>query len=431
MHRRGFVLPMVVLAGLSITLFIVVVSSLGRSSRSRIVHLDKAQTTFYIGYSAMSRFMARLHQTSWSDRDYRDAPVKQFRVTLLDGEYDLHAENTPGLNRDFQTDLYVRVRLDDMTRLFFWRFRYRDDLLDLSNRSGVLYFASAPVDRFPGGAGSSFGSTVDRVLAKREENRESADILSMEAMGVSDVKKIAEVLGTPAPNATSTAEFPPVAGGGLTKMAGLPPIPFPTSDGGGREGFNDSPLTPDAPVASPGALPDRSVAVGLKDPLVPPTKPPSLPARSQVPADPRAPVVKGKTDTDINSAISTADKAETWVGNAGRYLTTPSNHMTPDEMNYLNDTTVAEKYRAFTQAQAELEASMRAALDAVKAARKAEPLASTAMNPGAVSNLGEAASAASSAMTAGIESMRLRNELLAEIRKRIALLKTQPAQQAP
>lgn len=420
---------MVVLAGLSITLFIVVVSSLGRSSRSRIVHLDKAQTAFYIGYSAMSRFMARLHQTSWSDRDYRDAPAKQFRVTLLDGEYDLHAENTPGLNRDFQTDLYVRVRLDDMTRLFFWRLQYRDDLLDLSNRSGVLYFASIPVDRFPGAAGFSFGSTVDRILAKRAENRETADILSMEVLGVSDVGKIAEILGAPALKATNTAEFPTVANGGLTGMAGLPPIPFPSSDGGGGGGFNDSPLTPDAPAASPGPSPAPSAPAD--DPLVPPAKPLSLPSSPPVPADPRVPAAEGKTNADISSAISMADKADAWVSNAGRYLTTPSNHMTPNEMKSLNDPVIAEKYSAFTQAQSELEASMRAALDAVKAARKAEPLASTAMNPGAVSNLREAASTASAEMTAGIESMRLRNELLAEIRSRIALLEVQATEQAP
>lgn len=423
MRRRGFVLPMVILAVLSITLFIVVVSSLGRSSRSRIIHFYKAHTAFYIGYSAMSRFMARLHQTGWADRDYRDGPAKQFRVSMLEGEYDLHAENTPGLDRDYQTDLYVRVRLDDLTRLFFWRLQYRDDLLDLSNRLGVLFFASIPVDCFPGAAGSSFGATVDRILAKRAENRETADILSMEIQGISDVKKIAEILGAPALQATNTAEFPPVADGGSFKMAGLPPIPFPSSGG---TAFNDSPLTPNAPAVSPGLSPAPSAPAD--DPLVPPAKPTSLPSSPQVPADPRSLVDEEKTKADISSSMTAVNTAAMWVDNLGNHLLKPSSHIVERDLKYPNDPVIAEQFKAYQQAQVDVGACMIAVYNAAKAARKAEPLASTGMNPGAVSSVREAASAAEGSMAAGIEAFNRRTAAGNAIRAQIAILEAPAGQ---
>lgn len=410
-ENRGFVLPLAVLAGLAVTLFIVVVSSLGKSSRARITHLSKAQTCFHIGYSAMSRFMARLHQAGWADRDFRDRPVQLYQAPLLGGEYDLHGENTPGLNRDFQTDLYIRVRFEDMTRLFFWRFQYRDDLLDLSNRSGVLFFGSIPVEQFPGPAGSLFGSKVDRILAVRRANRDAADDLSLQVQGIRDARKIAQVLGTSAPSATNTPEFPPTATNVDTfTAAGLPPIPFPSTKG---VAYTDSPLLP--PVTTVPA------AVAVTDPL---TDPPPM----EIPTAPPVP--------DNAAAAAEADEEKIANAVAARILEVKDAIMTLNTMmedlsvenmvsrvrEFPGDPTLTSLLDDYGKAVEALESHGAAARKAANAALEAEPGARNGANVGILNDFNDAVDTALSEFKAACEAEISRFAVNKKIEAQIALL---------
>ncbi len=410
--NRGFVLPLAILAGLAVTLFIVVVSSLGKSSRARITHLGKAQTAFHIGYSAMSRFMARLHQTGWADRDFRDRPVQLFQAPLLGGEYDLHGENTPGLNRDFQTDLYIRVRFEDMKRLFFWRFQYRDDLLDLSNRSGVLFFGSIPVEQFPGPAGSIFGSKVDRILAVRRANRDTADDLSFQIQGIQDAREIARILGTSAPSATNTPEFSPTAANADTfAVPGLPPIPFPSTKGAA---YTDSPLLPPVTVVPGGPV---------TDPL-------TAPPPSEIPTAPTVPEnAAAAADADEEKTANAVAASMLQVEKAIMTLNTMMEDLSAEDIEqragmFPGDPTLAGLLEEYRKAVEDLESHGGAARKAGAAAMEAEPVAKSGANVGILNDFNDAVDTALSEFEAASKAEISRFNVNAKIDAQIALLKS-------
>jgi hypothetical protein len=265
------VLPLVALAALSMGLFIASLTSLGQSSRARIAHLNKSQACYYIAQSAYQRLIARIHKEGWYNRCFKNAPYREINKTILDGAYDIHVENSPGPNKEFQMDIYIRSRFVDHSRLYFWRVMYRSDLLDISNRNWVVEFASLPEENFPAAAETGeFASKIDKLIKERKANEADTDELSAKIIPATTINDILDIIGNPDPKATNTDEFvetvklPP-------SIKGIPPTPFP--------------------VAQP--------EPGPEEPVPPP--PPNNTEKTEQPLDPTAPANDPFTQTPVQN----------------------------------------------------------------------------------------------------------------------------------
>lgn len=222
-HTRGVALPITLLALILVIGLVVSVSTMNQGLKSQVFHSSNHQWSFLLAYSAMAKVLAKIHTVSWGQRPFAARPYREFQVPLQGGVYDLFVENTPG--REYQADIYVKTTLTGVSRLYFWRITFNDDLLDISNRIIVEFFKSGDPADFPTAAGpSKFSKNVDDMLAERAGNQKKADDLASE---LAPLTTAAQVLGKikgrqPVP---FTKSYP--AGPGETAMAGRPAVSFP------------------------------------------------------------------------------------------------------------------------------------------------------------------------------------------------------------
>jgi hypothetical protein len=191
--RTGFSFPLVMLAVTLIAGMVTAVSSLNQGLRNQIHHTNNAHLSYVIGYSALSRILGRLHASSWDNRAFKAKPYSEYNQSLNGGIYDLWVEDSPGKN--FQADIFVRTTLAQQKSLFFWRVTYQDDLFDISNKIIVDFYCKADPNEFPKAAGSSFGHTINDLIAKRRANQKNANLMAMSLSNLHDPQKIVAALG--------------------------------------------------------------------------------------------------------------------------------------------------------------------------------------------------------------------------------------------
>ena len=185
----GMAMPMVLLAMVIGAGFVATMTSLNQGVRNQITISNNHQISFMIAYSAMSRVCAKVQSFSWAERPFLNNPFTENKVAMQGGFYDLFVENTAG--KDFQADVYVRTHLAGISRLYFWRVCFNDDLLDVANRIEIEVFMNGEADEFPKSASSNpFRSKVEKVLKKRAENQEKSDQL---AQGIIDLNSPGDI----------------------------------------------------------------------------------------------------------------------------------------------------------------------------------------------------------------------------------------------
>lgn len=266
--RKGMVLPVVVLFALLMGAFIATMSPMGRSTRTRIQNLNKNQGCFFVAQGAYAKLMAEIHRVSWQNRSFATAPYREIGQPILNGDYDLHVENTPGAP-DFHMDIYIRSRFSERTQLYFWRVLYRSDLLDISNRHLIIHHAKIRDDEFPATDGREFAAKIDKLLAIRNNNEETGNDLSRKIRTKTNIQDILNIIKSPDPDATNTDEFKTRVAQVNTPVIQIPPIDFPSANS--EEA--DTVLVPTPP-------PDPS---NPENPSLPAARPPSAipPAATQ------------------------------------------------------------------------------------------------------------------------------------------------------
>ncbi|RCK80324.1 MAG: hypothetical protein OZSIB_3506 [Candidatus Ozemobacter sibiricus] len=262
---HGVAFPVVLVLIIVVAGFIISLSSLQQGLKSQVYHSSNHQWSFLLAYSAMSKVLAQIHSSSWAHRPFAARPYRESGVPLQGGTYDLFVENTPG--RDFQADIYVKTTLTGVSRLYFWRITYNDDLLDVSNRIIVEFFKTGEPRDFPTAAGpSDFSKMVDDLLAERARNQKPSDELAVQLAPLSDPKAVLAALKGRTPE-TFTKSWPtdPTEATLTDKPAAsfplIPPLgtaEVPTADGpgpgvsigGGGSPTSGSPGFPDIPSSS-------------------------------------------------------------------------------------------------------------------------------------------------------------------------------------
>lgn len=169
--RRAYIFPVILLATLSVGLFIVTLTQLQSSTKARFSHLNSYQRAFNIAYSALVEELGNIQVEQWSNRKFVAGPVA-YTKDLFGGRYNLLIEDYDVDKNLFNTK--IRVRYADRYFLFYWRLKYVPDLLDFSKFTIPVYYGE-----FPNVTGSmnDFDGTdaqVDTELARRAANREKA-----------------------------------------------------------------------------------------------------------------------------------------------------------------------------------------------------------------------------------------------------------------
>ncbi|MFZ2960316.1 MAG: OmpA family protein [Candidatus Ozemobacteraceae bacterium] len=225
MPRRGYILLLVILGAMSLAFFSFSLSSLNRGYRSQVVHTKLVQASFQIAYSGYQRILAKIFLKPWEERFFRTGPVAENGVSLFGGTYDSFVLDAPGSTTI--ADIYLRVKLEGITRSCVWRVEHIPDILD-TKYFRALIFAEVPEDRFPNAGSAPFSQTINDMMQKRETNRPQSEDLRSRIAGVSSVQDIAAILGAPAPSIPTTSSLPrthsPVAAPSIT-LAILPPTP--------------------------------------------------------------------------------------------------------------------------------------------------------------------------------------------------------------
>lgn len=188
--RRGVALPFTVLAMIVAIGFIMTMSRMNQGVKSQIFHTNNHQLSFLMAYSALSRVSAKVHAFSWANRPFVSEPYVENKVALQGGEYDLLVENSK--YNEFQADVYVRTHLAGISRMYFWRIRFNDDLLDVSSQIFVEAFLNADPRDFPvAGKPNPFATKVEALLAARVANQTKSDLLARE---VAKLKKPEDII---------------------------------------------------------------------------------------------------------------------------------------------------------------------------------------------------------------------------------------------
>ena len=175
--RNGMVLPLSLFAIVAVLGLVATLGGLNQGVKTQIYRTNNHQLSFLIAYSAFSRVCAKIHSFSWPNRPFRNEPYTETKVSFQGGHYDLFVENTAG--KDLQADIYIRTHLAGISRLYFWRIRVNEDLLDVSNNIIVEMYATSDPDDFPTVNGARvIAGKVDNMLAKRAANQKKSDRLT-------------------------------------------------------------------------------------------------------------------------------------------------------------------------------------------------------------------------------------------------------------
>lgn len=270
----GFVYLLVIAAVLAAAIFAITISSLNQGFRNQVQHVALRDLSFELAYSVMSDVMARVYAKPWAERFFASAPHLANNKSLYGHKYDLMVENSPGQNMQF--DVYVRTRILDTNRMYFWRVHYNDNLLDVSDAFTSIYYAGdEKADLSPANTGE-IAKKVEKILQNRAKNLEKAVQLSSVLSGVNNTRDIASILGAPDPDFSAVppgnfnpqsprAPELPQSPGIVPPMTEIPQDPAPTSqnpyqntefDGVGKEfTFPEPPETISSVPDGPGTCP--------------------------------------------------------------------------------------------------------------------------------------------------------------------------------
>ena len=205
---RGYVFPLVLIATLAIGLFVTTVTQLQMSQKKQQAHLNKYQSAFNIGYSALVDILAQLQETQWEARTFKSSPQDKYNQSLFGGTYDLRVEDYSA--NDYVFNVKVRVKFADKTQLFYWRLQYQPNLLDFTTLTVPLYFGQFEIQNQP--LNSTYvvnlDKVVDDILAKQDSNQADAmkimELINNQATVEDILKSIGAMPGdTEVPGATT------------------------------------------------------------------------------------------------------------------------------------------------------------------------------------------------------------------------------------
>ncbi|MBF0548457.1 MAG: hypothetical protein HQM08_28740 [Candidatus Riflebacteria bacterium] len=194
--RKGFILPLVVLALTSVAFFLMFVSNMGSSYLSQVAHEDDTFRCRIIAESVITHVLAQIRQTTWKKRFFFPKPYKETNQTLFGGMYSLYVTDAP--DRANEVDIYVDSKFGTVHRLFIWRYKFEYSILDNVGRLSEILFTYKSTPNFvPPTAGSPLKDLINGLLVERSNNQNKSDEKSATIKTLSHLGDIAQVLNGP------------------------------------------------------------------------------------------------------------------------------------------------------------------------------------------------------------------------------------------
>lgn len=194
--RRGFVVPLVVMGILAVSLFVAFVHSMGSGYSNQVAHVDEYTRCRIIGESAFSRVLGMIRNKPYRERFFAKAPYRELGVSLFRGKYNLYVVDAPG--HRWEADIYVEACFQRCQRLFFWRVKFENSVLDAVGRVYPILFASRDPGEFPAAVGGSpLAPAVDDLISIRHANQGLAGSKASLIRPLADTKDMIKVLDGP------------------------------------------------------------------------------------------------------------------------------------------------------------------------------------------------------------------------------------------
>ncbi|MBF0545544.1 MAG: hypothetical protein HQM08_13970 [Candidatus Riflebacteria bacterium] len=188
--RSGFVLPLVILAMLSVVFLISFINSMGSGYINQVLHVSEGFKCRIIAESVYSQVLAKIRNKPYRERFYANHPFYESNVPSLDGKYDLYVIDTP-LPKVNQTDIYVQTTCQRATRLYFWRFQYESSILDAAGKMYPVIFASLTPKKLPSNIVSSpFGESIDQIIQERKQKNKISNSISQKIQSQDKIQDI-------------------------------------------------------------------------------------------------------------------------------------------------------------------------------------------------------------------------------------------------
>lgn len=183
---KGYIFPLILMATLSIGLFVVTIGQLQVSHKKQFNHLNQYQHCFNIAYSALVEQLSDIKKVKWINRKFKGKPFG-FSSDLYGGSYNLLVEDHA--TNEFEFNVKVRVVYQDKPNLFYWRLKYEPSLLDFNTLVIPIYFGHFP-DSTSSSIMEDLNKIVDEALKLRGENDSKARELATIVDGLSKNKDI-------------------------------------------------------------------------------------------------------------------------------------------------------------------------------------------------------------------------------------------------
>ncbi len=171
--KDGYVFPLILLATLSISFFIITLVQLQSSHQSQLQHLNSYQQALNVAYSVNVDIIGEIREKQWANRFFKAKPVIRTGQKLFETSYDVAIEDH---NPDEYTfNVKIRTTIGDKRNLFYWRQRYVPNMLDFSRVVFPVFFGEFSPELFEQAKKNEIDKLVDETLKKAADNQAKVD----------------------------------------------------------------------------------------------------------------------------------------------------------------------------------------------------------------------------------------------------------------
>lgn len=123
----GIAIPISITVILFVAIIFAGIWSLIQGLSTQRFYVDSQIKVIAIIESAYNIILARLMNTPWEDRWFKNKPDAKSNIYLDDGKYDYFIQDTP--NKDKMVDLWIKGEFRNVKRVHFYRIRYHNPIL--------------------------------------------------------------------------------------------------------------------------------------------------------------------------------------------------------------------------------------------------------------------------------------------------------------
>lgn len=172
-NSTGYVFPLILLATLSISFFIITLVQLQSSHHNQLQHLNSYQQALNVAYSVNVDVTGQIREKQWANRFFKGKPFIKTGQTLFGTTYDMAVEDHEPDKCTF--NVKIRTTIGEKRNLFYWRQRYVPNMLDFTRVVFPVFFGEFPPEMFEPAKKTEIDKLVDQSLKNAADNQNNLD----------------------------------------------------------------------------------------------------------------------------------------------------------------------------------------------------------------------------------------------------------------